>query len=157
MEYTVSSSISLLSHIHSATADFIQQQLCEKGLTSLASSHGFILFCLSKNDMLPLGALAEKINRDKSTTTVLVRKLAKAGLVTVEKCSSDSRKKFVQLTGQGRAYNEVMAHISKELLATCYAGFSEAEKESFTAFLLRINENIQTGLSKAQGVTNHED
>ena len=78
----VNSSISLLSNIHTITADFLTEKLKERGFPDFASSHGNILFQLSVNEKMTMGDLAEKINRDKSTTTVLVRKLEKDGFIT---------------------------------------------------------------------------
>ena len=149
MEYDVSSAISLISHTHSVAADFLQQKMQAEGLPSLVSSHGFILFCLSKQNKLLLGELAEKINRDKSTTTVLVRKLEEEAFVYIERDAADSRKRHVCLTEKGKAYNAVTSHISQELLATCYDGFSVPEKTQFTALLERVHQNICNGLQKS--------
>ena len=80
----VNSSISLLSNIHSITADFLTERLKTKGFPDFASSHGNILFQLSVNEKMTMGELSEKINRDKSTTTVLVRKLESEGFITGE-------------------------------------------------------------------------
>ena len=83
----VNSSISLLSNIHTITADFLIEKLKERGFPDFASSHGNILFQLSVNEKMTMGDLAEKINRDKSTTTVLVRKLESEGFTTGEPIS----------------------------------------------------------------------
>ena len=143
MEYTVCSILSLISHIHSLTADYLQERMCEVGLPDLVSSHGNILFCLSKQEKISLGELADRINRDKSTTTVLVRKLLQEGLVTTEKDKHDSRRKNIMLTDKGREYNEVTSLISKELLATSYLAFSEEEKKALLDLLTRLCKNIQ--------------
>ena len=87
----VNSSISLLSHIHSITADFLTRKLSERGFPEFASSHGNILFQLSVNEKMTMGELAERINRDKSTTTVLVRKLEAEGFLTGSPDPSDKR------------------------------------------------------------------
>ena len=142
MIYDVSSSLALISRIHSQAADFLQRRLSALGLPALASSHGFILYSLSQTEWFSLGALAKKINRDKSTTTVLVRKLADLALVRLERDSSDSRKKHVLLTEAGKRYNAATAQISRELLSTCYAGFSDAEQQDLLSFLIRLDRNI---------------
>ena len=85
-------SISQVSHIHSLTADFLKKRLAQNGFDDFASSHGNILFQLSINKAITMKELAAKINRDKSTTTVLVRKLEQEGLVTATTDSSDKRK-----------------------------------------------------------------
>ncbi|MCR5724995.1 MAG: MarR family transcriptional regulator [Treponema sp.] len=145
MEYDVTSVVSLISCIHSTAADFLQQKMKDYGLPELVSSHGFILFRLSREPRLTLGELSEKINRDKSTTTVLVRKLEKSGLIAFEKDEADSRKKYVLLTEKGRLYTDTTARISTELLQTCYKGFEQEEKELLTALLMRFHTNIHPG------------
>ena len=100
----VNSSISLLSNIHSITADFLTEKMKERGYPDFASSHGNILFQLSVNDKMTMGDLAEKINRDKSTTTVLVRKLESEGFITGEPDPADKRSRIIFLTEKGKSH-----------------------------------------------------
>lgn len=135
-------SISLVSQIHSLTQDFLTAKLSEKGLENFATSHGNILFQLSRVDHMTLSELTAAINRDKSTTTVLVRKLENAGLVELKSSSTDGRSKLISLTAKGREYNELTGNLSKELQETFYKGFSEKEKEAFRTALSKIKENL---------------
>ncbi len=139
----VNSSISLLSNIHSLTADFLTERLKAKGFPEFASSHGNILFQLSVNEKMTMGDLSEKINRDKSTTTVLVRKLEAEGFITGESDPSDKRSRIIFLTEKGKQFNQTARELSQELLGTFYNGFSEDEKEKFFQTLLKIKENFQ--------------
>ncbi len=139
----VNSSISLLSNIHSITADFLTERLKKSGYPEFASSHGNILFQLSVNEKMPMGELAEKINRDKSTTTVLVRKLESEGFITGEPDPADKRSRIIYLTEKGKQFNKTARELSKELLETFYKGFSEEEKEEFLSYLLRIQKNFK--------------
>ena len=100
MQYNISSVISLISHIHTETADFTNKRLAEKG--KLISSHGFILFQLSEEEKLTMGEISKRINRDKSTTTVLIKKLKEQGLVQEEPSKDDSRIKYISLTKKGK-------------------------------------------------------
>lgn len=139
----VNSSISFLSHIHSITADFLMEKLTAQGYPEFASSHGNILFQLSVNEKMPMGELATKINRDKSTTTVLVRKLENDGYVQTIPDSLDKRSKIIFLTEKGKKFNSITAEISKELLSTFYNGFTEEEKNDFFNYLQRIQKNFE--------------
>ena len=139
----VNSSISLLSHIHTITADFITEKLKERGFPDFASSHGNILFQLSVNEKMTMGELSEKINRDKSTTTVLVRKLEAEGFITGEADPADKRSRIIYLTAKGKQFNNTAMELSKELLGTFYKGFTDEEKENFFQSLLRIKENFR--------------
>ena len=136
-------SISQVSHIHSLTADFLKKRLAQNGFDDFASSHGNILFQLSINKAITMKELAAKINRDKSTTTVLVRKLEQEGLVTATIDSSDKRNKILTLTEKGTEYNALMKKLSKELLSKFYKDFSDKEIEQFSEFLNRIEKNFE--------------
>ena len=140
----IKSSISLLSHIHSTTADFLIEKLKEKGFPEFASSHGNILFQLSIKSEMTMGELSEKINRDKSTTTVLVRKLERDGLVCRNNDENDKRNRLISLTEKGKEFNSAINAISKELIETFYKGFSEEEKNQFFEFLKRIDNNFSS-------------
>jgi MarR family transcriptional regulator, organic hydroperoxide resistance regulator len=143
MNTDVNSSMSLLSRIHSDTADFLTRRLAENGLPHFASSHGFILFQLSLQDYLPMKELSQRINRDKSTTTVLIHKLEQEGFVKSKASPEDARSKLISLTAKGRKYNEITAELSDELLKTFYKGFSGEEKEQVCNFLRRIAGNFE--------------
>ena len=95
MQYSTNSIMNLISHLHSQSQDFINRQLSAQGLKELASSHGKIIYFLSQQGQMSLGELSKSINRDKSTTTVLVRKLEGSGLVELKKDEKDSRKKIL--------------------------------------------------------------
>ena len=138
----VNSSISLLSHIHTITADFLIEKLKERGYLDFASSHGNILFQLSVNEKMTMGELSEKINRDKSTTTVLVRKLEKDGFITGDAAPNDKRSRIIYLTEKGRQFNATAQELSSDLLGTFFKGFTENEKEEFFNTLLRIKKNF---------------
>lgn len=148
MTYDVSSVLSLISRIHSESAAFLQERMAVQGLPALVSSHGFILFCLSRFGSLTMGELSEKINRDKSTTTALVKKLAVLGLVSIDKNNVDCRCKIISLTEAGKSYTCITDKISKQLLETAWKGFSNEEKESVLNLLLRMSNNIASEQEK---------
>lgn len=136
-------SISKLSHIHSIIADFLAEKLQEQGLPELVSSHGNILYQLNVHEKMKMGQLSENINRDKSTTTVLVRKLEKDGLIKIEPDKKDKRNKYISLTEKGKEYNSLTSNLSSTLLNTFYKDFSEEEKNTFKEFLNRIEKNFK--------------
>jgi MarR family transcriptional regulator, organic hydroperoxide resistance regulator len=144
MKKDISSSMSLISRIHTDTAEFLTRRLSEQGLPNFASSHGFILFQLSLCSSLTMGELAERVNRDKSTLTVLVRKLELEGFVSTSPSPDDKRSRIIMLTEKGRTYNTVTSELSAELLTTFYTGFSENEKEQLCCYLERIQQNFET-------------
>lgn len=142
MNKQISNSISSISQIHSLTADYLISELSKKGLSNIASSHGNILFQLSKVESLSMGELSQKINRDKSTTTVLIRKLIKENLVTESINENDKRNKRISLTNKGKEYTSITSEISNSLLQKFYNGFTENEKQEFSNYLERIKNNF---------------
>ena len=86
--------------------------------------------------------IAQKIGRDKSTVTALVKKLIDFGYVQKEPDRNDSRVTLVKLTKSGRALREDFDEISKTLLQRVYKGFTEKEKEVMVHGLERINSNL---------------
>ncbi len=141
MDYSISSVMALISRIHTNAADFTNKRLSEKG--NLVSSHGHILFLLSKNASMSMSDIASAINRNKSTTTVLIRKLKDEGLIKEENSKDDARSKNISLTAKGKKYNELTAGISEDLLSVCYNGFSDTEKNTLLKLLIKLNENIE--------------
>lgn len=145
MEYSVQKVLSLISHIHSVSAEFTNRRLAEK---NLISSHGFILFQLAQNETMSMTQLAACINRDKSTTTVLVKKLLAEDLVKITTSSEDSRVRLISLTSKGKKYKDLTSSISEDLLTVCYKGFSKEEKQKLLSLLNKVNENIEDSLKK---------
>lgn len=143
MTEEVKSSISKISQIHSITADFLTQKLTEKGFNDFASSHGNILFQLNLHKTMKMSELAQKINRDKSTTTVLVRKLENEGLIQINSDQNDKRNKIISLTEKGTEYNNLTSELSEALLSTFYKDFSDQEMIEFCSYLERIKNNFK--------------
>ena len=145
MEFSESTVVSLISHLHAVTADFTNAKLADK---NLVSSHGFILYLLSVNKTMTKTEIAEATNRDKSTTTVLIRKLIDEGLVREDTSPMDARTKNISLTAKGRSLNKLTSSISGELLSVCYKGFTEKEKKELLDLLLKMNANVEEALKQ---------
>ncbi len=143
MTYTEDSVLSLISRIHSQSQDFLLSRLSEVGLNELATSHGNILFTLSRAPFLTLGELSSKINRDKSTTTALVKKLEKNGLIEIKKDSADNRRKIIALTKEGSQFTLKTQDLSRQLLDTAWRSFSADEKKQLVELLNRLSENLE--------------
>ncbi len=89
-----------------------------------------------------MGELSNAINRNKSTATVLVKKLENLGFVKVEKSREDSRKKIIALTEKGEKYNEVTAEISSGLMKKAFRNFCDEEKQNLLNELLKLSDNL---------------
>lgn len=139
-----SKTLALISHIHSCAEEYLCTELKKKGLPELSTSHGFILYNLSVFEKLTMGEIAAKINRDKSTATVLVKKLINLNLVETKSCTKDSRVKYVSLSEKGKQFTDATAEISANLLKKCYKGFSSKDAENLTSYLLCVANNFDS-------------
>jgi len=137
--------IALVGDIREAAHRFIAQELNARGLAGLAPSHGAILSALFRDVEIRMTDLAARIRRDKSTVTVLVRKLERHGYVEKLRDPDDSRGVRVRLAARGRALEPVVREISDALLERTYRGFTTEEKEALIASLGAILRNWRGG------------
>ncbi len=141
MDYSIKEILALISHIHTSSQDYSKKRLSNTKEGSFVSSHGFILFLLSKKSMT-MGEISRAVNREKSTTTVLIRKLCNQGLVKMEENPQDKRSIILSLTPRGKKMNSLTSSISKELLDLCYKDFSDDEKEELLFLLKKMAKNL---------------
>ena len=142
MNYTLSSIVSLISHIHSETAEFLREKLSQEGLPSLASSHGNILYQLSIQDGLSMGELSTRINRNKSTTTALTKKLLELDLIQKKETQTDKRQTLIYLSEKGLSYTKKCSDISKKLLECFFKNFLPEEKNTLLKLLNKVSNNF---------------
>ncbi len=73
--------ISLISRIRDKANRLIVSELRVRNMPGLAPSHGDILILLFQSETVSMREIAEKIGRDKSTVTALIKKLIDIGYV----------------------------------------------------------------------------
>ena len=78
-----------------------------------------------------------------NTLTSMVKKLEEQGLVTIQPCTQDKRKKYISLTDLGWAQKEIGDRVSKELGEIFYQGFSDQEIREFEEYQERIISNLK--------------
>ena len=76
--------INLISRIREVSNIFIVSELEKMGMKGIAPSHGGIIAILIEHRELTMTEIAEKINKDRSTVTTLVKKLNKIGGASYE-------------------------------------------------------------------------
>ena len=77
-----------------------------------------------------------------NTLTSMVKKLEAQGLVTIQPCTQDKRRKYISLTDLGWAQKEIGDRVSKELGEIFYQGFSDQEIREFEEYQERIISNL---------------
>jgi MarR family transcriptional regulator, organic hydroperoxide resistance regulator len=136
--------IGLVSTVREKANRFIAEQLKRLGIMDIATPYGDIFVNLFKSGELTMGDIAQKIDRDKSTVTSLVKKLGELGYVKTSTSLSDSRVTMVRLTPRGLALEGDFNEISTLLQNRIYEGFTDLEKEILVRLLMRIKGNFES-------------
>lgn len=134
--------IGLISTIRDKANNYILLKLKERGIKDIVPAHGAIFVALFKNHELPMGQIAQMIDRDKSTVTTLVNRLMSLGYLEKRKDDCDSRISLISLTEKGKSLKTDFMNISEDLLSSVYDGFSELEKDIIMKLLTRIKDHL---------------
>ena len=134
--------INLISRIRELAGIIIVSELEKLGIKGIVPSHGDIIVTLMKYGELTMTEIAEKINRDRSTVTTLIKKLNKIGFTATRKNESDQRSNLVFLTTKGKELEEGFKEISEKLYSIQFEGVNEEEKEIFRSVLIKMYNNF---------------
>jgi len=134
--------INLISRIRELSGAVIISELEKLGVEGMVPSHGDIIVTLMKHKELTMTEIAEKINRDRSTVTTLIKKLNKVGFTATKKNESDQRSNLVFLTSKGKELEEGFNEISEKLYFIQFEGVKEEEKEIFRSVLIKMYNNF---------------
>ena len=123
-----------------------QKLLSKEPDAQYRSEQGKILTILWKQELGCATAtdIALATGLANNTLTSMVKKLEEQGLVTIQPCTQDKRKKYISLTELGWAQKEIGERVSKELGEIFYQGFSYQEIQEFEAYQERIISNLKT-------------
>ena len=126
--------IFMLSRTVARANRFLTARMQQMGLHGLVPSHGDILGQLFREDGLSMRDLARRVNRDPSTVTTLVKKLAAEGYVRTERSPHDGFRR-----------------ISHDMNAVQNAGIGADELAALRATLARIQRNFDEDYGKGLG------
>ena len=96
-----------------------------------------------ENECMTFTDLSQKTGLAINTLTSMIKKLEEEGLVSLEACKIDKRKRYVSLTELGKAQKEIGDEVSYELGEQFYKGFSTQEIFEFESYLERIIQNLK--------------
>ena len=138
--------VSVVARTRALANRYLVQQMGERGLEGLVTSHGDVLLQLFAEDGLSMRELAARVHRDPSTVTTLVKKLAYAGYVRTERGVLDRRSVVVFLTERGRLLERDFQEISQCLLEVQRKGIDDARMEAAREVLLQMQQNFAAAL-----------
>ncbi len=134
-----------LSRTLALSNQYLMLQVERSGLRGLAPSHGDILVQLFAFDQMSMSELSQRISRDPSTVTALVKKLVTMGLARTGKSLQDRRSTVVSLTERGRTLRDDFEGISARLESLWHDGVDERD----LATMMRVLEKVRGNLRKA--------
>lgn len=130
--------ISVIGRIHRQVNKLIESDLKKHKIAGIASAHGDILFRLYNIESVTMQQLAQLIDRDKSTVTVLVSKLVELGYVDKSPDTQDARVYNLSITQKGRELRPIFEEISDRMLEKVYRDFTQEEKVEIMQLLHKI-------------------
>ena len=87
-----------------------------------------------------MGELGERLRLDSGTLTPLLKRLESAGLVVRRRDARDERRVLIELTDEGWALRERVAHVPKELFASL--AFSPKEATQLRQLLAKVIDSV---------------
>lgn len=137
-----------LSRTLALSNHYLMLQVERSGLCGLAPSHGDILVQLFACDQMSMSELSQRIARDPSTVTALVKKLAAMGLAQTGKNPHDRRSTVVSLTAKGRALKGDFDGISARLESVWHDGVDEADLKTMMRVLEKVGGNLGAAIEE---------
>jgi len=134
--------ISRISKIRDSANNIIVRELEIRGHKGLAPTHGEILSALLFSNEMTMTEIAEKINRDRSTVTALIKKLEKLGYIAVRTNDADSRSSIVSPSEKGMAMKVDFIEISEMLYERQYQSMTEEQIQAFKIGLDQVFKNF---------------
>jgi DNA-binding MarR family transcriptional regulator len=134
----------LIGQVHRLGGRILGKKLQTRGI-EINPAQGRIMFVLWQEDGIPITELARQTSLGKSTLTSMLDRLEQAGYVRRVPSPHDRRVVLIERTEKDKAFQEQYVRVSQEMAALFYAGFSEAEIETFEGYLERVLENLKAG------------
>lgn len=134
----------LISRARCRIKEFLVDAMRAHEMGAFAPSHGDIIAVLLYHGEMTMTDLARYINRDRSTVTTLVHKLADEGYVAFKANPDDARSHLVYLTDIGLGLKGPFEAISSRLVETFWNGIDDTARIVFQDTLRQIIHNFET-------------
>ena len=94
--------------------------------------------------------LAQRLHIKPATVTVMLRRMAKAGLVVQRGDQADRRISTVHLTAQGQALRRRVKRSLKVIAAECFDNFTPAKRRQLQFLLERLRDNMERACDRIE-------
>jgi len=136
--------VSRISKVRDLANQIISSELEKRGHLGLATSHGDILSVLLRNYEMTKTEISNKIGRERSTVTTLLKKLERLGYVSFRVNEEDARSTIVSLTEKAILMKKDFIEISEKLYDIQYQNMDEAQVKSFKEGLEQVYQNFKS-------------
>jgi DNA-binding MarR family transcriptional regulator len=109
-----------------------------------------LLFVLGKYGPSSHKELAQRLHVKPATVTVMLRRMAKAGLVAQRGDSADRRVSTVHLTARGQALRRRVKRALRVIAAECFDDFSPAQRRQLDSLLQRVQRNLEAACDRIE-------
>jgi DNA-binding MarR family transcriptional regulator len=131
----------LISQVHRAARRVFATILRAEAI-EISPAQGRILFSLWREEGVPIETLARRTSLTPSTLTRMLDRLEQSGHIRREVSGDDRRKQLIFTTDLDTELRERYDHVSAQMIALFYRGFSERETDRFESDLERILGNL---------------
>lgn len=138
----IDNTLFLIGRIKEHYKEILEQELKKRGIKNLVTSHADIIAVLGMFGEMTLSDVAEKINRERSTVTILVAKLEKLAYVRQRPNEADRRSSYLSLTEKGKGLIPEFQAIGGMLMEKATKGISEKEWGDFRKILEKVYKNF---------------
>jgi DNA-binding MarR family transcriptional regulator len=140
LEFASSSATHLLHRAGQHAEELFARSSGDLGITA---RQFIVLAAIDGLDQPSQTALCAVSGIDRSTLADIVRRLEMRGLIHRQRTKTDARMYAVSVTEEGRSILKRAAPIARDVEEEILAGFGDAERETFKAFLARIMSTSQ--------------
>jgi len=134
--------IHLISRLRDRNVRALQAELDREGLGDLLPAHAGLIYALHRSGPLPMGGLAELLERDNSTVTQLAARLVEAGYITRRRSDQDRRAWILELSPRGRRAAPAVRRASRRVLRRMYADIPDQERDRLMHLLIQVYHNL---------------
>jgi DNA-binding MarR family transcriptional regulator len=109
----------------------------------LSAQQFWLLVAIHEQPGPSLRELAERRHMDSPTASRMMDVLVRRGLVRIEACPEDRRRRSIRLTVRGAALGRQLHPLALRLREAIEEGFSATEAEALRGMLLRVIANVE--------------
>ncbi len=143
MEVNRSNFLYALTKIRQRLFAFLEEEMAKKNIIDIPPSFGHILFILDAKGPLSLMDLARFAEKDKSTVSSVIQRLAEKGYVAKVKGGGDGRYITIRPTARAKRIRPVLWTISAAMNDRLFRGLNQDEQSKLFELMGKVLKNVK--------------